>query len=176
MGTQDRVGEIAEIKQRENRGHEYLSSTLKSLQRQWSRDNARADSNPDFYVIRAVTVLEVFARRNVAALIDQGEQYVNRAVELSKHFKIDLALVRAIHGRTITIGDVVAHNVPLNSFGQLIGYFDTLLGKPIRPLLEEAIDRWATEIGQNIATLIRPLGGPPSLSWPMTSTRWPWGR
>jgi uncharacterized protein YecT (DUF1311 family) len=102
-------------------------------------------------------VLEVFTRRNIAALIDHGDEYVERATDLSRHVKLDLALVRGIHGRTITIGDIVAYSVPLSSFGQIISYFNTLLGRPIRPLLEDARDRWATEIGQKIAADVRPL-------------------
>jgi hypothetical protein len=49
-------------------------------------------------------------------------------------------------GRAITLGDILAHNVPVNSFGQTVGYFETLLGKPLRPLLEAAADRWDTEV------------------------------
>jgi hypothetical protein len=165
MGSRDRANEIAEIKQREDSGHGYLSFALKGLQEQWLKTKTSAGFNPDFYVIRAVTLLEVSTRHNIAALIDHGEQYVNRAVELSKHLKIDLALVRAVHGRMITIGDIVAHNVPLNSFGQIIGYFDTLFGRPIRPLLEAAIDRWAVEIGQKIAAEVRPLLEGANVQW-----------
>jgi hypothetical protein len=67
-------------------------------------------------------------------------------------------LVRGVHSKTFTIGDIVAHNIPLNSLGQILGYFDTLLEKPVRPLLEEATDRWAIEIGQKIAGPIRAAG------------------
>jgi hypothetical protein len=103
-------------------------------------------------------LLEVLTRRNIAALIDHREEYIDRAVDLSKHFKLDLAFVRAIQGRTITIGDIVAYNVPVNSFGQIIGYFDTLLGKSVRPLLVGAVDRWAAEIGEKIAGPLRAAG------------------
>jgi hypothetical protein len=40
-------------------------------------------STPDFYVIRAVRLLEVFTRGNIAELIDHGTEYANRAIELS---------------------------------------------------------------------------------------------
>ena len=46
----------------------------------------------------------------------------------------------------ITLGDIVAHSVSVNAFAQVLGYFETLLGKPLRPLLASAVDRWATEI------------------------------
>ncbi len=103
-------------------------------------------STPDFYVITAVTLLEVFTRANIAELIDHGMEYTNRAIELSKNLKMDFALVQSIQGRVITLGDIVAHSVSVNSFPQILGYFETLLGKLLRPLLVGAVDRWAIEI------------------------------
>lgn len=101
---------------------------------------------PDFYVIRTVTLLEVFTRRNLADTVDHDRRFTDRAVEFSKYVKIDFALLRDVQGKIITLGDILAHSVPVNSFGQIVAYFETLLGKPLRPLLETAVDRWETEI------------------------------
>lgn len=79
-------------------------------------------------------------------MIDHDPRFTDRAIEFSKQIKIDFGLVREIQGRTITLGDILAHSVPVNSFGQIVGYFDVLLGKPVRPLLESAVDRWKTEV------------------------------
>jgi len=97
-------------------------------------------------VIRAVTIIEVFTRRNLATLIDQSEEYTQRAVDVTKHFKMDFDLVRHIQGRAITLGDIVGHSVSVNSFGQIISHFETILAKPLRPLLADAIDRFAVEV------------------------------
>ncbi len=145
MSTRDRAEQIIEIKRRNPRGHGFLSYNLKSLQWKWSKSKGHAERTPDFYIIRAVTILEVFARRNIASLIDHAEEYTQRAVELSKHFKMDFALVRHIQGRAITLGDIVGHSVPVNSYGQIIGHFETILGKQLRPLLTQAIDRFGVE-------------------------------
>ena len=146
VNMRDRAQQILEVKQRNMRGHGFLSYDLKTLQWKWSKSKDHAQRTPDFYVIRAVTIIEVFARRNIASLIDHSEQYTQRAVELSKHFKMDFDLVRHIQGRAITLGDIVAHNLPVNSYGQIIGHFETVLGKQLRPLLTQAIDRFAVEI------------------------------
>ncbi len=146
MNPRDHAEEILEVKHRNMRGHGLLSYELKTLQWKWSKSKGHAERTPDFYVIRGVTIIEVFARRNIASLIDYSEQYTQRAVELSKHFKMDFDLVRHIQGRAITLGDIVAHNVPVNSYGQIIGHFETVLGKQLRPLLTQAIDRFAVEI------------------------------
>ena len=148
MNTRDRAEQILEVKQRNLRGHAQLSYDLETLRWRWSKSNGAAERTPDFYLIRAVTILEVFTRRNLASLIDHSEEYTQRAVELSKHFKMDFDLVRHIQGRAITLGDIVAHSVPVNSFGQIIGHFETVLEKQLRlPLAHaEVIDRWAVEI------------------------------
>lgn len=144
MSRQDRAEQILEIKQRNLRAHGLQSYALQLLQHEWSKAQEKP-STPDFYVIRSVTIIEVLVRRNLTALIDHSDQYTDRAVELSKHFKMDFGLVRHIQGRAITLGDIIAHSVPVNSFGQIIGYFETLLGKPVRPILSQAVDRFAVE-------------------------------
>jgi len=145
MSTRDRAGEILEAKKRNPIRHRFGSFELERLQSQWTKKGSSEGSTPDFYVIRAVTLLEVFARGNVAELIDHGPEYANRAIELSKNLKIDFALVQGIQGRAITLGDIVAHNVSLNTFSQVFGCFETLVGKPVRPLLASAINRWAAK-------------------------------
>jgi uncharacterized protein YecT (DUF1311 family) len=94
--------------------------------------------------------LEVFVRGNIADLIDHGAEYMNRAVELSKHLKMDFALVKGIQGRVITLGDIVAHSVTVSSLDNIISHFEILLGKKLRPLLLDAVDRWASEIEKKL--------------------------
>jgi uncharacterized protein YecT (DUF1311 family) len=149
MSTRDRTGEILDVKARDPFRHRFGSYSLESLKSQWMTTYKSEGSVPDFYVIRAVTLLEVFTRGNIAELIDHGTEYANRAIELAKNLKMDFALVQGVQGRAITLGDIVAHSVSVNSFGQIVGYFETLLDKkPLRPLLADAVDRWATEIEQ----------------------------
>jgi uncharacterized protein YecT (DUF1311 family) len=156
VSRQDRADQILEVKSRNLRGDGFLSYDLEHLSRHWSKNKADPERTPDFYVIRAVTTIEVFTRRNMASLIDHSEQYTERAVELSKHFKMDFDLIRHIQGRAITLGDIVAQSVPVNSFGQIIGYFETLIGKPLRSLLCQAIDRWSVEINKGAREPIIP--------------------
>src|SRR5215475_244285 len=130
MNKRDHIAEILEIKQRSARTNDFASFKLSDLKRQWEKSHTSESCTPDFYVIRTVTLLEVFARTNIRKLIDHGGEYTKRAVELSRHVKIDFNLVQGIHDRAITLGDIIAHSVPLNSFAQIFGQFETLLGKP----------------------------------------------
>jgi uncharacterized protein YecT (DUF1311 family) len=154
MSNRGRTQEILDVKQRDARWAGFGSHALEGLHQQWSKNRQSEACAPDFYIIRTVTLLEVFTRRNLAALIDHSKEYTDRAIELSKHVKIDFTLVRDIQGRTITLGDILAHSVPVNSFGQILGCFETVLGKPLRPLLESAVDRWDVEVMQKPRTPI----------------------
>jgi len=142
----NRADEIIEIKKRDLQGNRMFSYDLRNLGEGWRKTAQDDNSTPDFYLIRAVTILEVSARHEMSSLIDHAKQFTDRAVELSKNIKIDFAIVQNVQGRAITLGDIVAHSVSVNSFGQIIEHFETLLAKPLRPLLMSAVDRWRTEI------------------------------
>lgn len=154
MSTRDRTGEILDVKERNPIRHRFGSHGLERLKLQWTKTGKNEGATPDFYIIRAVTLLEVFTRANIAELIDHGTDYANRAIDLSKSLKMDFTLMQSIQGRVITLGDIVAHSVAVNTFAQILGYFETLLGKPLRPLLASAVDRWATEIKKEPAAAI----------------------
>jgi uncharacterized protein YecT (DUF1311 family) len=140
------VGEIIEIKKRSLRNSGMLSYKLFNLAARWHKSTQDDNSTPDFYVIRAVTILEVSARQEMSSLIDHKKQFTDRAIDLSKNIKLDFSIAKNIQGRAITLGDIVAHSVSINSFSQIIEHFGTLLGKPLCPLLMSVVDRWPTEI------------------------------
>jgi uncharacterized protein YecT (DUF1311 family) len=154
MNTRDRAGEILEVKERNPRRHRFGSYNLQNLKKQWTNARTEKACTPDFYIIRAVTLLEVFIRGNVAELTDHGTEYAKRAVEFAKLSKMEFGLVEGIQGRVITLGDIVGHNIPVNSFSQILACFEALLDKPVRPLLAAAVDRWATELKKEPATPI----------------------
>jgi len=152
MTTRDRTSEIAEVKGRNPYGNRFGSYGFDRLRSDWQRMRTDKACTPDFYVIRGVTLLEVFTRTNIADLVDHSPDYANRALEFSKNPKIDYALVQSIQGRVVTLGDVVAHSVSVNSFGQMLSYFEILLDKkPLRTSLASAVDRWITEIEKKAA-------------------------
>lgn len=146
MSNRDRTQEILEVKRRNARWSQFGSHGLEVLRQQWSKNRQSEACTPDFYVIRTVTLLEVLTRRNLAALIDHSRGFTDRAIELAKHVRIDFSLVREVQGRTITLGDILAHSVPVNSFGQIVECFETVLGKPLRPLIQTVVDRWDVEV------------------------------
>jgi uncharacterized protein YecT (DUF1311 family) len=146
MTRRNRTQDILDVKRRDAHWNWFGPYGLENLQRQWLKNRQSKACTPDFYVIRTVTLLGVFTRRNLADLIDHDRRFTDRAIELSRYVKIDFALIRDIQGRTITLGDILAHSVPVNSFGQIVEHFETILERPVRPLLETTVDRWETEV------------------------------
>jgi uncharacterized protein YecT (DUF1311 family) len=138
--------EIIEIKKRNMGNRGILLYYLSNLSAKWRETSQDNSSTPDFYLIRAVTILEVSARQEMSSLIDHAKQFTDRAIVLTKSIKLDFSTVQNVQGRAITLGDIVAHSVSVNSFNQIIDYFETLLAKPLRPLLMNVVDRWSTEI------------------------------
>src|SRR5580704_17768596 len=151
MRPNDRIAEIIEIKQRGLKRVPGLFYEFDRLQRQFEASKGDSDTD-DFYIIRSVTLLEVFTRSWVSQLIDYGAPYSERSVDMKTEIKLDLALVKAIHGRVITMGDLIAHNISINSFGQVCSHFKTLLGEELFTLLKDAAS------SMTVADLIRETG------------------
>lgn len=158
MTRRDRTSEIIGIKTRGGSAANALfaSYTLESLKREWEKLSENREVPSDFYVIRAVTILEVFTRARIGMLVDYGQNYAKRATDLLKDYRIDFDLVQCVYGRTITLGDIVAHSVQVNSFGQIIDHFKVLLGFDLSDRLAKAVDRWETEIKKKPACPIIP--------------------
>jgi uncharacterized protein YecT (DUF1311 family) len=98
-----------------------------------------------YFPIRVVTLLEVFTRAWIATFVDFGTPYVERGIAFAKNIKLDYELVREIQGRTITLGDVIAHSVSLNTFGQMTAAFETLIDEGFVPRISRVVDRRRVE-------------------------------
>lgn len=146
MANRDRTSEILEIKRRNPRSWGHLSWELMRLKSDWEK--APRDHRPmlDYFPIKCVTILEVSTRQELALLIDHSDNYADRAGELWRNSKLDFSTIRDIHGKRVTLGELVAHTVPVNSFGQMISHFEVLLGRPLRLELSTQVDRWKVEI------------------------------
>src|SRR5260370_23201662 len=128
MVARDRVGEILDLKGRQQeRG--LLITRLEHLRRSWIEHRTDAQTS-DFVPIRIVTLIEVFTRAWLAELIDHGSPFVENAASLAKtlSLKFDFAVSMAIQGRTISLGDLVAHSVSTNRIDDIAYNFSTFMG------------------------------------------------
>jgi uncharacterized protein YecT (DUF1311 family) len=148
VAKRDRSAEIIGIKTRGGSATNaaYASYTLDSLKRDWDKLNENRSVPSDFYLIRAVTILEVFTRARIGMLVDHDQNYARRATDLLRDYRIDFDLVQCVYGHTITLGDIVAHSLQVNSFGQIVDHFKVLLEFDLSDRLAKAVDRWQTEV------------------------------
>lgn len=126
---------------------------VKSRQRHWTRTGlyyarfpelkralAAAEDNPEllrYFPIGAVAALEGYFRAAIAEMIDSGEPYANRIERLTRDIRLDWHWARAIEGRKITCGELIAHSVPLSNLGDVQKVMDCLLDGDFLKMLRE---------------------------------------
>ncbi|WP_157691550.1 lysozyme inhibitor LprI family protein, partial [Noviherbaspirillum autotrophicum] len=79
-------------------------------------------------------------------LIDAGEPHLSNAEKLASSIKLDFSILRAVHGKAITVGELVAHIVPISRLDHIEGALSSLVGKSFLQALRTTTDRWAHEI------------------------------
>lgn len=140
MAERNRTSEILEVKARDPYSHGWVSHEVANLQRLWKAKGGETSPVADFFVIRAVTIVEVSVRRNIARMIDHGAPYLKRAVDIAKHVKMDFEIVSNIQDRAITLGDLISHSLPISSVQQIHAAITCLLAQDFRVAIEKVTD------------------------------------
>ncbi|MBV8622480.1 MAG: DUF1311 domain-containing protein [Herbaspirillum sp.] len=149
MGNvRDIIQEISDVRQRRQFGTAIaeLPSRLSSI------NNAFSQTTPDqhelrrYFPVALIGCLEGYFRMAIRDLIDSGEPFLSNADKLLESTKLDFSLVRAIHGKTITVGELIAHNVPLSRLAHIEKAFKSLIGADFLNELRTVQDRWAHEV------------------------------
>ncbi len=66
-----------------------------------------------------VTYLEVHFRACVEHLIDAGEPFLSRAEELARNVSFNFTAVKALSGRSLTLGALIVHSLPFSGYSHL---------------------------------------------------------
>lgn len=150
--ARDKLAEIAAVRGRGKSGAWRGKQAIGDFQR---RGGGGSSYPAAFVVIRLVTALEVFTRDWVKELVDAGDPYINRAANLFKGtLKTDFAMAQGLVGKRLTFGDLVAHEIPLNSVADLDRVFTHLLDSSVFERLTGVVDRWDVEVLKKPATPI----------------------
>ncbi len=142
----DLVKEILEFKARGGHVDDAVFEAI-TLDAEWiARTPVRARTNDDFYPMRAVTLLEVFVKTWITRLIDHGSPYAENAAGLAASgVKFDYNVALALRGKKLSMGELVAHGLPVNRIEDVAGPFSTVLGRDIFALIETTVDRFKVE-------------------------------
>lgn len=99
-----------------------------------------------YFPVAIVACAEGYFRLAIKDLVDAGEPFLGNAEKISGQLKIDFALLRAIHGRQLTVGELVAHAVSLSRLEHVDGTLSAILGEGFLGRLRTTVDRWETEV------------------------------
>ena len=146
--TRRLIEEILEIRDRRKTD----DTTIELFTRMLALENAfekRTDVEPEllrYFPVALVASLEGFFRLAIKEIIDLGSPYLENAARLLTNVKFDYDFIKALHGKQITIGDFVAHQLPLSSLTNIQTDLSALLGIDFLQELGVVSDRVAHEI------------------------------
>ena len=79
-------------------------------------------------------------------MVNHSPIFAERAISLIQNLRPDYRLVLTITHKVLTFADIVAYTVSVSNLDHVISIFTSLCGTDVGPLLQSAVDRWATEV------------------------------
>ena len=138
----DYIAEIEAIRGRKQSGvNTELVTRLFSLQRAFEARSAADAEMMRYFPVALVACIEGYARAAIAELVDAGDPYLANSGKLEL-MKIDFSILRAIHGKTVSVGELVAHSVSLSRLGDVDAHLSTITGENFLKKLSRVCDRW----------------------------------
>lgn len=99
-----------------------------------------------YFPVALVACIEGYLRLAIRELIDAGEPYLTNAERPASSMKLDFMVVRAIHGKTVTVGELVGHSVPLSRLDHIESSMSSLLGTSFFDRMGTITNRWDHEV------------------------------
>lgn len=94
-----------------------------------------------YFPVAAVAVLETHFKATVQAVVDSGSPYLERGLFLVKdRLKSVSEFFPILHRSTVTVGELVAHQLPFNSVASLEDALGKLLEANFKTLIGAAVD------------------------------------
>ena len=146
--TRDIIQEIADVRQRRrfDSAMAELPMRLFALERAFKRHDQTDKELVRYFPVALIACLEGYVRIAIKDLIDSGEPFLTNAEKPASSLKLDFALLRAVHGKAVTVGELVGHGVQVSRLDHIEGVFASLLGRGFLDALRTITDRWAREV------------------------------
>jgi uncharacterized protein YecT (DUF1311 family) len=141
---------VAEIQARRSRGHP--ASSLALLRLAYLRralEIAKQDQELlRYFPIAIIAATEGFFRTAIAELIDSDSARLTRLLEspLGKNQKFDLSVLGAVGGKLVSVGDLVAHLLPISRLSHINSHMSTVLGSDFIKELRQVHNRADVEL------------------------------
>jgi len=160
MVRRDRISELIARRERSGRrgGRFPDLKDLADLQDAFDNYTGPKELLASLLPARIVTLLEVFCRYWIQIMIDHGTPYDERAINLKADVKYDLALVRSLQGKSITLGLLLSNSVKLTSLETIAAVFSDLIQADFFEWLSKLRERFSIEHdGDKAVPLIQDL-------------------
>jgi len=153
----DYLGEIREIKERNQWGRASLEMSIRldSIRDAFDKQPELSLELLRYFPVALVALIEGYFRARIKELLDYDNKYLtNLASDGGFQLKLDLSVARAIEGRAITVGDFVAHLLPINDLSTLAGHMSRLTGADFLTSISGVHNRYDVEVRKQPATPI----------------------
>lgn len=143
MAKRDHVAEILEIQARTGEKPPYIGVLVRIQDVKALIDGY--DSPPPealrYCPVGLVACIEAYFRAVIKQLIDSGEPFLERASRFDR-MPFDFRVVTAIHGRTITLGSLVAHLLPCSNKNDINSSMSVLLDADFLASVKDVREHW----------------------------------
>lgn len=115
-------------------------------------EHAYRERNPEnkellrYFPIAVVACMETYFRLAIKKLIDSGEPYLTNSQAIMPKTNVGFDVLKALHGQSITIGDVISHSIPISSLTHLSSHMSKLMGVEFLKEVSLIHSRWAVEV------------------------------
>ena len=111
----------------------------------------------DYFLVASIAAIETYFRWEIRRLIDSGDaRYINNLRLDELQLRISPDLLVAVHGKRVTIGELVAHSVRLNNLDAINKTMSQLLRTDFLDLVTDARDPESRrKAGENAPRIIR---------------------
>lgn len=111
---------VLEIRDRRSRlgGTRRLFERLSKVLTELDRAEAVSDELMRHFPVAMIACLETYTRTIVQELVDSGPPFSDR-IEAFGGLKIEIETMKAIHGRRITLGELLGHLTPVSSLADV---------------------------------------------------------
>ncbi len=99
-----------------------------------------------YFPIAIVGCMESYFRLVVKQLVDSGEPYLSNARELMQSSNLKFDVIKALHGKSLTIGDIISHSISISRLEHISSIMDTILSRKFLGDVATIHDRWEVEI------------------------------
>lgn len=146
--TRDIIQEIVDVRQRRhfNSAMEELPSRLFEISRAFQECDPHQLELIRYFPVGIVACIEGYFRMAIKDLIDADGGFMENAEKIAASIKFDFHIIKAVHGKSVTIGELISHGVPLSRLDHIDAAMTALLGKDFLKTLRTTSDRVLHEI------------------------------